>query len=341
LIAAGGLWLAQRMSTPPPIPTATATVTPTATDAVTLTPSATPTPTFTPTEPPTPVPSPTIPPPIRYTVQPGDTLLDLALRFNVSVEAIKAANGMTDDILIAGQELLIPVATPTPVPGATETPAPGATQAPTTVIHVVQQGETLSAIAQHYGVSMQAILDANDITDPDSIRPGDQLVIPLGTPTPHVPPTIGATATATPLPVYAAPALLVPADNAYYALEPRSGQLSTNDPIVLQWTSVGLLQTNPPDRFNEWYRVTIHNATTGTDLPPFYTRATALRLPSEFRPAGGAIYVFQWAVQVVREVGEEPDGAKRVEVNGRPSHTRTFTVEGSNPTPTQPRTRLV
>jgi len=45
-------------------------------------------------------------------------------------------------------------------------------------VHVVQPGETLAAIAAQYDVSVQAIVDANDITDPDLIYAGQSLVIP-------------------------------------------------------------------------------------------------------------------------------------------------------------------
>ncbi|MBN1875638.1 MAG: LysM peptidoglycan-binding domain-containing protein, partial [Anaerolineae bacterium] len=43
-----------------------------------------------------------------YTVQAGDTLLDIALDFRTTVRAIKSANDLESDLIIAGQELLIP-----------------------------------------------------------------------------------------------------------------------------------------------------------------------------------------------------------------------------------------
>lgn len=66
-----------------------------------------------------------------YVVQAGDSLSGIALQFNVSVEDIMRANGLTDaDLLFVGQELIIPIGglpeTPvfTPVPTPTETPIP-------------------------------------------------------------------------------------------------------------------------------------------------------------------------------------------------------------------------
>ncbi|MBE2200326.1 MAG: LysM peptidoglycan-binding domain-containing protein [Anaerolinea sp.] len=64
---------------------------------------------------------------------------------------------------------------------ATVTLAPSATFVlitPTPTIHTVQWGETLTQIAQRYDVTVAAILQANNISNPDLIQPGQQLVIP-------------------------------------------------------------------------------------------------------------------------------------------------------------------
>jgi LysM repeat protein len=44
--------------------------------------------------------------------------------------------------------------------------------------HVVAAGESLSKIASEYGVSMGAIIDANKLTNPDTLRVGQKLFIP-------------------------------------------------------------------------------------------------------------------------------------------------------------------
>jgi LysM repeat protein len=49
------------------------------------------------------------------------------------------------------------------------------------VVHVVQRGETLSSIAQHYGVNMWAIARVNGITNPNHIYVGQRLIIPATT----------------------------------------------------------------------------------------------------------------------------------------------------------------
>jgi membrane-bound lytic murein transglycosylase D len=45
-------------------------------------------------------------------------------------------------------------------------------------VHKVKQGETLSGIAERYGTTLEAIAEANDISDPSTIIPGTELKIP-------------------------------------------------------------------------------------------------------------------------------------------------------------------
>lgn len=46
--------------------------------------------------------------------------------------------------------------------------------------HTVQAGENLTTIAQQYGVTVEAIVTANEITDPDRVTVGTTLIIPEG-----------------------------------------------------------------------------------------------------------------------------------------------------------------
>lgn len=46
--------------------------------------------------------------------------------------------------------------------------------------YVVRSGDTLSAIAQQFDTTVEAIVDANDIKDPDAIDVGEEFVIPAG-----------------------------------------------------------------------------------------------------------------------------------------------------------------
>lgn len=47
-------------------------------------------------------------------------------------------------------------------------------------IHVVQPGDNLTKIGERYGVTVDAIMQANQMTNPHRIYPGQRLVIPDG-----------------------------------------------------------------------------------------------------------------------------------------------------------------
>ncbi len=60
-----------------------------------------------------------------YVVQAGDNLYRIALRHNVTMAALKAANGLYSDIVYVGQRLTIPAPGSTPVTPPVAAPAPG------------------------------------------------------------------------------------------------------------------------------------------------------------------------------------------------------------------------
>ena len=120
-----------------------------------------------------------------YSVQQGDTLGEIAQRFlgSVGVGTRKLrelnpgipANGM----IRVGQELLIPVEVSTP----SSTDPPVHTQTPISPrVHVVEEGDTLSAITRKYlgHENFSEILSANRdiLPDPNQLKPGLKLRIP-------------------------------------------------------------------------------------------------------------------------------------------------------------------
>ncbi len=108
-----------------------------------------------------------------YTVQSGDVLIDIALRYNLKLADLILANNLPNpNLIFPGQQLILPGVPPEP-PTLPETPATQADQ-----YHPVQPGETLFIIASRYGVSMGAIIQANNLVEPDVIQVGQTLKIP-------------------------------------------------------------------------------------------------------------------------------------------------------------------
>lgn len=68
-----------------------------------------------------------------------------------------------------------PTATPAPY-----TPAPTATptMTPTPIIYSIGRGDTLLQIAQKFGVTVRDLQETNGITDPRSLRVGQELIVP-------------------------------------------------------------------------------------------------------------------------------------------------------------------
>jgi chromosome segregation ATPase len=64
------------------------------------------------------------------------------------------------------------------ITGIIQSQAPPARRGERGYEHVVQQGQTLSEIAAVYNVKVDAIVEANNLADPNSIRVGRTLFIP-------------------------------------------------------------------------------------------------------------------------------------------------------------------
>lgn len=120
-----------------------------------------------------------------YIVQPGDTLFGIALSEEITVAAIREANPDlvgTDPILQIEQELRMPYEgcpdyiAPTITPTRNITPSTSAEGS--AELYIVQPGDTLSNIAARFGVTVQAIVEANELANPDVLDVGDELRIP-------------------------------------------------------------------------------------------------------------------------------------------------------------------
>ena len=102
--------------------------------------------------------------PASYTVSRGDTLSEIADRFNVSMSALKQANAMNSNNIRIGQKLTIPN---------------GLVSAASIsfVEHTIARGETLSEIASDYSIPVARLRETNQLNS-DTIRIGQVLKIP-------------------------------------------------------------------------------------------------------------------------------------------------------------------
>lgn len=104
-----------------------------------------------------------------YTVKSGDTLWNIARAYGTTVQEIADINNIQNPNLIyPGQVLRI--LTNSTVNGS-ETRATGS------ITYTVQRGNTLSQIARAYGVTVNHIVELNNIQNPNLIYPGQKLRI--------------------------------------------------------------------------------------------------------------------------------------------------------------------
>lgn len=106
---------------------------------------------------------------VFYTVQSGDTLSEIANRYGTTVQELVDINNITNPNLIYPGET-IRVTTNSTVHGS-ETRGTGS------IVYTVQRGNTLSQIANAYGVTVSHIVEINNITNPNLIYPGEKLRI--------------------------------------------------------------------------------------------------------------------------------------------------------------------
>jgi len=128
-----------------------------------------------------------------HTVQPGETLSEIAQQYGTTETALLELNGLDEpDTILVGQELTVPML-------ATFAPtAPGQ--------HRVQPGETLSEIAKQYGVTLEQLMAVNGITDPNSVYSGQLLDVTAPSPATETPTITIAPATAPVMPSTELPA---------------------------------------------------------------------------------------------------------------------------------------
>ena len=109
-----------------------------------------------------------------HVVQPGQTLLAIALAYGVGLQDLVAHNDLSGSLLPVGVELLIPAA-----PEEEEAEQPGRCAFYGPVVYVVRPGDSLYRIARAFDVERELLTIRNQLADRGNLlHPGQELVIP-------------------------------------------------------------------------------------------------------------------------------------------------------------------
>ena len=113
----------------------------------------------------------------QVVVKPGETLSDIAARYGVSVDRLLQLNGIKDPKgLQIGTKLTVPGAPSSPSRGGSSQGGGGRGN------YTVKSGETISEIADRYGISTNRLLELNGIRDPKGLQVGSRLTVPTAGP---------------------------------------------------------------------------------------------------------------------------------------------------------------
>ncbi len=112
-----------------------------------------------------------------HKVQRGETLSGIASQYGVSMAVLRQNNTLKNDVVWVGQRLKIPASGATVAAAAPKAVAKAKPSKSQPVKHQVKRGDTLSAIAARYGVSMSEIERANKIKS-GNVQLGQTLTIP-------------------------------------------------------------------------------------------------------------------------------------------------------------------
>ncbi len=120
-----------------------------------------------------------------HIVEKGQTLYSISKKYQITVAELRAANNMQEnDVLKAGQKLVIPTADISAAAALSANPAPAAefkssgNKANST--YIVQKGDTFYGIARKYNIPLSELLAMNGLGNDAVLKAGQKLTVPGG-----------------------------------------------------------------------------------------------------------------------------------------------------------------
>ncbi len=143
----------------------------------------------------------------EYMVKRGDSLSKIANQFDTSVRAIKAANGLSSDLIRVGDKLVVPVSSSSNGTSSAMSAAPSDSMSSSSTApsfsasgartHTVKSGEYPGKIASQYDMTTDELLALNGITDPRKLQVGKVLKVSGSSSTANVDPPAQVVTTTT------------------------------------------------------------------------------------------------------------------------------------------------
>ncbi|XMB68102.1 LysM peptidoglycan-binding domain-containing protein [Mycoplasmatota bacterium zrk1] len=99
---------------------------------------------------------------ITYIVRPNESLFSIANKTNTTVDNLRKINDLQNDMLVEGQRIMVPYIAPVDFE-----------------IYTVKPNDSAFLIAQKFGISVQELLNANNLTSP-ALEVGQKIKIPVG-----------------------------------------------------------------------------------------------------------------------------------------------------------------